>query len=202
MLRLSGLTGVPGLSVDGLYGAERWQDGHLQTLPDQPALTAARAELPALMAAEPAADGVWVEDKRLSLVLHARVAADPVRALGAVGPSVVALAGRLGLEIHPGRDVLELRLPGYDKGGVLRRLVDEVRPSAVVYAGDDLGDLPAFAAVSGLRRAGLDAWSIAAGDPPLPEIVAAADLAVSGPAGLVELLGAILAESSARADTR
>lgn len=38
--------------------------------------------------------------------------------------------------------VLELRPPGMDKGVALLEYVREVHAEAVMYAGDDLGDLP------------------------------------------------------------
>jgi trehalose 6-phosphate phosphatase len=188
VLRLSGLHDVPGLIVAGLYGAEQWQAGELDTLPDQPALICAGEDLHRLVGSEPAAEGVWIEDKRLSLVVHARVAADSAGAINALIGPVRELAKEVGLEVHSGRDVLELRLPGYDKGTVLRTLVRTLDPSVTVYAGDDVGDLPAFAVIEELRAGGASAWSIAAGDPPLPEVVEHADLGVSGPADLVELL--------------
>ncbi|MCW2529373.1 MAG: trehalose-phosphatase [Pseudonocardiales bacterium] len=195
VLRLSGLHDVPGLIVAGLYGAERGQAGDLETLPDQPALITAGEQLHQLVGSEPAAQGVWIEDKRLSLVVHARVAADPGGAINALIGPVRELAEEVGLEMHPGRNVLELRLPGYDKGTVLRTLVHTLDPSVTVYAGDDVGDLPAFAAIAQLRSSGAAAWSIAAGDPPLPEVVEHADLGVSGPADLVELLRSMLVEN-------
>ena len=83
------------------------------------------------MLADAGADsGVWIEDKRLSLVVHARKAADPAAALARLTGPVTALAAELGLEVHPGRDVLEIRLPGYDKGRALRRLVAETSAAA------------------------------------------------------------------------
>ncbi len=59
--------------------------------------------------------------------------------------------------------VLELRPPGMDKGVALTAYVRETGAGAVLYAGDDLGDLPAFAAVEKLRSDGTPAsWSAAA----------------------------------------
>jgi trehalose 6-phosphate phosphatase len=132
--------------------------------------------------------GVWIEDKRLSLVVHTRRAADPAGALAALRAPVTALCEELGLECHDGKLVLEVRLPGFDKGAALRALVAETGPRQVLYAGDDVGDLPAFAEIARLRAEGLAAWSIAAASAELPELSQAADISVSGPAGVVELL--------------
>jgi trehalose 6-phosphate phosphatase len=181
-VRLSALAELPGLVVVGLYGAERWQAGQLSRFARPEVLDGARVELPALLPA-----GVWLEDKGLSLVVHARTAPDPSAALASVTAPLRRLAARFGLEVHPGRDVCELRLPGFDKGRALRDLVREIAPQAVLYAGDDLGDLPAFAAIKTAEVPG-GAWSVAAGDPVLPGVAAAADLVLSGPDGVADLL--------------
>jgi trehalose 6-phosphate phosphatase len=90
--------------------------------------------------------------------------------------------------MHPGRGVLEVRLPGFDKGTALRRLVERDSPRVVVFAGDDRGDLPGMLAVRDLRRQGLIAFAVGAGAAEVPELAAAADVLVDGPAGMLELL--------------
>jgi trehalose 6-phosphate phosphatase len=193
VLELGGFDAVPGVLIAGLYGAESWQDGALHTMPDPPAIADARVRLPGLVAELAADPGVWVEDKRLSLVVHTRRAAEPERQSAALRPALAALAGELGLQIHDGKHVLELRLPGFDKGGVLDKLVARTAPRGVLFAGDDLGDLPAFAAIRRLRDSGRVAWSVvSAGDEVPGEVRRAADLSLDGPAGVLELLLAIL----------
>lgn len=188
---LGGFDAVPGVVIEGLYGAESWQAGEL-TAPAEPAeIGQLRARLPEVLAAGCADPEVWIEDKRLSLVVHTRRAADPAAAIEALRDPVAALATGLGLEVHDGRNVLEIRLPGYDKGAVLRRLVSRFSPSSVVFAGDDLGDLPAFAVVRELRQAGLQAWGVAASSAEVAGLDEAADLHVDGPAGVLELLTAL-----------
>lgn len=190
VVELGGLSAIPGLIVLGLYGAERWQDEMLDSLPEPESLHRLRAQLPPLVARSGTDPAVWIEDKRLSLVVHARRAADPERALDVLRSPVAALGEQLGLDVHAGRGVIELRLPGYDKGGALLRLVDEVRPSAVLFVGDDLGDLPAFEAIAELRQrpAPIPAWSVAAVSAEVPAIADAADIRVAGPTGVVDLL--------------
>jgi len=186
VVALGGLDAIPGVIVEGLYGAERWQAGVLTTLPEPEAMRRVRTELPAIIATgDPK---LWIEDKRLSLVVHGRMAADPEAALDPVRVPVTALGEQLGLSVHPGRGVLELRLSGYDKGAALRRLVTELAPKAVLFVGDDVGDLPAFAALTRVREAGTPAWSVAAISPEAPEVARAADVQVDGPAGVVALL--------------
>ena len=191
-VELGGLDSVPGLVVEGQYGAERWQAGSLSTPPEPAAVTAARSRLAAVLADAGADPGVWVEDKRLALVVHTRRAAAPDGELARLAPVVGPLADELGLEVHPGKMVLELRPPGFDKGGVLRRLAEQARPGAVLFAGDDLGDLPAFAAVERLRAAGIPGVTVASASPEAAEVVARADIAVAGPAGVVALLAALM----------
>jgi trehalose 6-phosphate phosphatase len=191
VVSLGRLDSVPGLLVEGQYGAERWEAGKLTTPPEPEAVAAARARLPALLASAGADPGVWVEDKRLAVVVHTRRAADPDGELARLAPVVERLAAELGLEAHPGRMVLELRPPGFDKGGVLRRLATSTRPRSVLFAGDDLGDLPAFAVVEELRETGTPGVTVASASPEAPEVAARADLAVDGPPGVVELLDAL-----------
>ena len=188
---LGGLEAVPGLRVSGLYGAEEWQDGHLDEPDEPPPLAKLRSRLPGAVAEAGADPDVWIEDKRLSLVVHARKSADPAAALARLTGPVTALAAELGLEVHPGRDVLEIRLPGFDKGGALRRLIAETSPRRIVFIGDDVGDLPAFDVVAQLRASGLPAWSVAVRSAEVPAIAAAADVVVNGPDEVVELLAAI-----------
>ncbi len=105
---------------------------------------------------------------------------------------MTALARAHGLEVHPGRLVLELRPPGYDKRGALLSLCDPL-PSAVLFAGDDLGDLPAYDAVDELRSRGVAGVLVcSASDEGPPQLRERADVVVDGPAGVVELLRHLL----------
>ncbi|HST67404.1 MAG TPA: trehalose-phosphatase [Mycobacteriales bacterium] len=185
-VELGGLDAVPGLVVEGQYGAERWAAGELTTPADPPGVAAARTALPAALAAAGADPAVWVEDKRLALVVHTRRAADPDAELARLTRAVTAVAEQHGLEPHPGKMVIELRPPGFDKGGVLRRLA--AGRHAVLFAGDDVGDLPGFEAVRELRRAGTPGLTVASASPEAAAVAEAADVAVDGPAGVVTLL--------------
>ncbi|MDQ6936220.1 MAG: trehalose-phosphatase [Actinomycetota bacterium] len=192
LVELSRLADLPGLIVEGIYGAEQWRAGVLRTLDDPPVIDRLRRELPHLLATTPWCDGVWIEDKRLSLVLHTRQARKPGYAQEELWGRAPAYAAQLGLEAHPGNHVIEFRLPGYDKAGALRRLVHIHRPTAVLYAGDDLGDVPAVTEVSRIRRSGVAAHSVAVGAPPPEELAAAADLVVADPGELSALLTELL----------
>ena len=187
VVRLGGLQDVPGIVVAGLYGLESWHDGELTTPEPPPELDELRERLPAAVTA--GGPQTWIEDKRLSLVVHFRRTPDPRAAADAVREPVTRLGEQLGFEVHPGSNVLELRLPGYDKAAALRRLVGE-RPAAL-YLGDDLGDLPAFAAVRELRDEGRAAYAVAVRSSDVPELAGAADVEVDDPAAAVGLLTAL-----------
>jgi trehalose 6-phosphate phosphatase len=189
VLELGRLHSVPGLSVAGMYGVETWTGGDLTSPPTPASVEALRERLPAVLAdADPA---IWIEDKRLSLVVHARRADDPDAALAGVQDELTALAEELGFEVHPGSQVLELRLPGFDKAGALARFIEAQRPRAVLWLGDDLGDLPAFAEVRRRRADGLDAWGVGVLSSGAAEVTTAADVLVADPPAAVDLLAAL-----------
>jgi trehalose 6-phosphate phosphatase len=189
VVRLGELERVPGIIVAGLYGIETWQDGELTT-PDTPeVMTTLQQRLPQVLDQHHADPDLWIEDKRLSLVVHARRAENPDAALAPLAEPIAQLAAELGLEVHPGRDVLELRLPGYDKAGALRRLAADHR--GVLYLGDDLGDLPAFAEIRRLRGSGRIAWGVAVLSSAVTEAADAADGHLDTPADAVHLLRSI-----------
>lgn len=182
-----------GLTVLGAYGAERWDAATGRTRAPGPhaGVAAARAELPAVVSGSVASGQAHIEDKGGALAVHTRRAADPAAALEALRRPLAELAARHGLHVEPGRLVLELRPPGMDKGAALTRLVAECEPSVVIYGGDDLGDLAAFAAVERLRGDGIPGIRVVSASAEVPELAAATDLAVDGPAGVAALLAAL-----------
>ncbi len=183
-----GLTDVPGLAVLGHYGAERWEDGVLsEPVPDE-GVAEARRRLPSLLAEVPAPDGTYVEDKGRAVAVHTRRTADPAAAFDTLRDALTQLAAQTGLVVEPGRYVLELRPAGGDKGDALRALVAESAPSVVVFGGDDLGDLPAFAAVERLRAAGVPGLLVCSGSTEVSALADRADLVVDGPQGVALLL--------------
>jgi trehalose 6-phosphate phosphatase len=188
---LGGLAQVPGLIVLGHYGAQRWQAGQLSAPPAPPGVQTVRAALPGLLAELGAPEGTAVEDKGTALAVHTRRTADPAATLARLCEPLRQLADRAGLTVEPGRLVLELRPPGMDKGAALRALAVERAAGAVLFCGDDLGDLAAFAAVGQLRAKGIPGCAVASQSPESPQVAAAADLVVDGPAGIVGFLSAL-----------
>jgi trehalose 6-phosphate phosphatase len=111
-----------------------------------------------------------------------------------------AAASRLGLAAPlRGRMAVELRPPvPVDKGTTV---IDLARDSTVAaFAGDDAGDLPAFAALRASVRSGAlkHAVTIGVASDEGPPEVGAADVVVEGPSGLADLLDALADEISGR----
>ncbi|HEV2895785.1 MAG TPA: trehalose-phosphatase, partial [Actinomycetota bacterium] len=161
-------------------------DQRLETA--RPVVEAARRDL----AADPAVtgSGAYLEDKRYAVAVHTRRVADPARWAGPVGQAAERVAAAHGLEVVPGRMVWELRPQvRSDKGDAVRRVAAESGARRLVVAGDDLGDLPAFAVAAeaggGLRVA------VRSEEAPA-ELLDAADLVVDGPEGVRELLEHLL----------
>ncbi len=123
--------------------------------------------------------------------MHTRRAGDPQAAFEALRAPLAELAGRHGLIVEPGRMVLELRPPGMDKGVALLDHVRRTGAGSVVYAGDDLGDLPAYGAVEKLRADGVPGVLVCSGSDEVTELRERADVVVDGPRGVVALLRAL-----------
>ena len=175
----------------GHYGWQRWQDGQLTTAAATPAVEAARRALPGVLRDADAPDGTWIEDKAHAVAVHTRRTADPEAALRRLRDPLGELAAELGLDAQPGRFVIELRPPGVNKGTALTGLAGERAARSVLFCGDDLGDLPAFAAVRSLRAGGIPGCVVASASAESPQVAAEADLVVDGPDGIVALLAAI-----------
>ncbi|MHC0429638.1 trehalose-phosphatase [Streptomyces sp. O3] len=207
-VRYGGFAGVPGLDhlvVLGHYGAERWDavSGRVRAPEPHPGVAAVRAELPGFLDALGAWHGSWIEEKGRALAVHTRRAADPEAAFAALRGPLGELAARHGLVVEPGRLVLELRPPGVDKGAALTAYLREVSAESVLYAGDDLGDLAAFAAVEKARGEGVPGVLVCSGSDEVRELADRADLVVDGPSGVVGLLAALasrVADSSPSGD--
>jgi len=194
-VRYGGFADAPGLDhlvVLGHYGAERWDaaSGEITAPDPHPGVAEVRAALPVILAGF---EGAWIEDKGFAVAVHTRRAADPQAAFDALRAPLAGLAARHGLIVEPGRMVLELRPPGMDKGVALKRYVRETGAGAVLYAGDDLGDLPAYAAVDELRTDGTPGLLVCSGSDEVTELRERADLVVDGPRGVVHLLRTLAA---------
>jgi trehalose 6-phosphate phosphatase len=194
----------PGVTLAGLYGLERALQGPAY---DTWASVIDEVVAEALATAPP---GIYVEPKGLTVTLHFRRAPE-------YEDWVLDFAERQhaarGLLVVQGRRERELRPPlDVDKGSVVRALVaehdarDGAEPLRAAAAfGDDVGDLPAFAALAALQHDGgplRTTVRVAAVDTESPAAVAdAADLSVPGAAGAVELLTALALAAAAGSRT-
>lgn len=169
---------IGGLTLVGLYGMQ-------DAAPELATAVLPRVERVAATVAQ-----VWVEDKGASIAVHYRAAPDPVAARRALVGELDAVASESGLVLVEGKMVLELVPRDRPmKGGAVERLVGEHALEAVLFAGDDVADLDAFAALDRLAISGCIAVKVAVRGAETPkELVAGADLTVDGPGGLVELL--------------
>lgn len=178
-----------GVLLAGLYGMERLGPGSSGPVESaEPWRAAITAAAEAAEGAAPA--GVVVERKGLATTIHFRVA--PEHETWAETFAQRQAAER-GLVVHPGKMSVELRPPvSTDKGTVVDELASGL--SAVLFMGDDVGDLPAFEALARLHRQGKETLGVAVASAETPpELIAAADLSVSGPEGAAAVLDALAA---------
>ena len=175
---LARLLDVDGVTYRGLYGME------------DAATDITLALLPSVERAAALVPEARVEDKRVSVAVHYRGAPDPVAARRTLASALGPIAAAAGLAVMEGKMVLEL-VPADRpmKGGAVERLARERELDAVLYAGDDVADMDAFAALERLSERGVLAVRVAVRGPETPqELVRRADIAVDGAGGLVELL--------------
>ncbi|CAN5688051.1 trehalose-phosphatase [soil metagenome] len=194
-----GAAGLQRLRIRGQYGIEQWNAGSGDvTAPDpHPGIDDARPAVVELLARLDLADA-HIEDKGRALGVHVRRLSDPHRALTQLREPLSALAAEHDLVVEPGKNVLELRAPGMDKGVAVDSLLDDPELSGVhtvIYAGDDLGDLAAFDAIERHRgpdghAAGAGLLLGVAGNPAegRNELLDRADLVLSSPDELVSWL--------------
>jgi len=193
LLRVSGFDAVPGIVIYGLHGVERWENGRLRAPEPPVGIRALRLRLPEILASVAPDTAVWIEDKELSLVVHTRLTAEPDRLVAALRAPVSEAAAAAGLEARPGREVLEICIPGTDKGTAIRELIGD-QTAAVCYAGDDVGDLPAVREVNAWSaRNGRPKLAVAVSPSGLGPLAGLADVTVPDPHSLILLLRQLIA---------
>ena len=180
---------MPGLVVAGVYGMELLVNGERtvdpRVVPYGEAVAAAADE------ADQRLPDLIVERKSgVSVTLHWRTHPERAEEVAAVA---VDLARRYGLAELPTRYAIELRPPvAIDKGTAIDALVDGYAVGA--FAGDDTGDLPAFAALGRAVADGRLARAVRIGVQSTEMPIAlpgAVDGLVDGPAGLADLLAGV-----------
>ncbi len=167
------LVEVPGVAVVGEHGLELAPEA--RGWADRMAAFASGVDWPA-------------ERKPLSVSFHFRRADDEAAARAYLTRVAVA-AQTEGLVPRWGRMVLEVRPPvEADKGTAVAALVTRAAVAHALYAGDDATDLDAFEGLDGLELG----IRVAVDSPEAPPaLLAAADVVVDGPAGVLTLLRAL-----------
>jgi trehalose 6-phosphate phosphatase len=185
---------VEGAVLVGQYGLERDVDGRAVATDER-----SRDFAPAVRAATAVAQQQFghlhVEPKGdLAVTIHWREA-------GAVDDTDLAamagLAADYGLWVHETRMARELRVPvAVDKGSAVTKLLAEFGSRAVLFGGDDRGDLAAFDALDAAIESGMidvaikvGVWSTEAPG----ELIERADIVVAGPEGFLDLLSNLVA---------
>jgi trehalose 6-phosphate phosphatase len=173
-------------------------DGRLALAPEAqawlPAVAEARREVGAELGGRP---GIRIEAKPASVAAHWRQAPDHARAADLVRHAAERAAAQTGLRIEAGKLVIELRPPiDVDKGSAVAALIAAARPTAIAYAGDDLGDIPALRVV---REAGGYALVVDHGAETDPRLLAVADEVFPGTPGFADWLAALAAAAETAA---
>lgn len=187
------------LYVLGQYGNERWTAHTRQVVSPRPpkGLASLVTELPELLRQEGLEDA-YLEEKSLAVAVHTRRLPDPVAALERLTPLLERAAARHGLVLEPGRMVVEVRAPGTHKGNAVRSLQKELRADAMVFVGDDLGDVEAFEAVASLRQGGMVGLLVCSASEEQRALLERADVVVDGPDGVMAFLRRLSADVAAR----
>lgn len=188
-----GREGLERLKIYGQYGAECWSaDGADDLRPLRPEQIARLAEVLPQWLDDLGLGDLRIEDKGLAIAIHTRERGSD--ALDVLRDSIGELADELGLTVEPGRQVVELRAPGSDKGAAVRKLAAELGARQIIFAGDDLGDLAAFDAVDELRADGVGGLLICSASAEQDALVARSDLVLEGPDAVAEWLEALADE--------
>lgn len=132
------------IALAGSHGAEVRHDGHLVAPPRPPGLDPAIAEVRAYGAGHPE---MIIEEKSHGVAMHYRVAPileEPIRRRAHM------IAERHDLHVQLGKMMIELRGPGWDKGGAVSALMAQppMTGSTPIVIGDDLTDEPALIVAS------------------------------------------------------
>jgi trehalose 6-phosphate phosphatase len=178
----------PGVRFFGLYGLERPHEAG-----EQPQESRTVEEiLPRVLEVVAGVSGSFAEPKGPNVAVHYRQAPDPEVARQALFEALDPLATAAGMSLIEGKRVLELVPKGAPTKGDLL-LSEGEGLGCVLYAGDDLADIEAFAAVDRLAAGGAEGIKVAVRSAETPSaLLGAADIVAERPADLVELLATLV----------
>jgi trehalose 6-phosphate phosphatase len=186
------------LYLFGQYGNERWSSTNRRVISPRPphGLASFTAELPRMLRRLGVEDA-HIEEKGLAVAVHTRRTVDPDAAFEALLPELREHAARHDLVVEPGKQVIEVRSAGMDKGMVVDKLVSELDAGGFVFVGDDLGDVEAFDAVTALAKDGLPTLLVCSASSEQSVLMPLSDVIVHGPEGVLDLLRQLTADASA-----
>ena len=188
----------PGVEIWGVHGAQRALEGRTEWTAQVASHLSVMAQARDIArdAVDAMDDGSVVEDKGIVIALHYRPARDADAARAKLEVIADDLVERFDLVRSDGRMVIELRPKvQISKARVVLERARELDLRAVLFAGDDRVDLPAFDAVDELVSEGVVGIKVGVDSPEVPEeLLIRADVVVRGPRGLVELLRALTTE--------
>ncbi|HXD62620.1 MAG TPA: trehalose-phosphatase [Lacisediminihabitans sp.] len=146
---LEQVSGLPDTALlVGSHGIELRLDSPEVRLALDPAELARRGELGTLLDEVAAsADRVWLESKPAGFALHTRLATDDDGRRAHLVALQRTEAELPGLTVRRGKNVLEFSVRSTTKGEAIEHLRRYTGASAVLYAGDDVTDEDAFAAL-------------------------------------------------------
>lgn len=174
------------IDLSGLYGLEWRRSGEVGEHPG--ATTWAAAVEEAVDRAREALPGILVEPKRLTLTLHYRTAPERRAEVEAYAE---AESERTQLEARPAKSSVELHPPvEADKGTAVAEVIaGRSAMEAACFLGDDVGDLPAFAALDQLAAGGIRTVKIGVSSSEAPdELAAVTDVLLDGSDDAVRFL--------------
>ncbi len=191
------------LYVLGQYGNERWSSTERRVISPLPphGLASLLRELPGLLRRADAL-GAYVEEKGLAVAIHTRRLPDPGGAFARLLPLLAEAAQPRGLVVEPGRNVVEIRAPGMDKGAAVHGLVADLGAGGFLFAGDDLGDVEAFNAVLELRARGMATLLVCSASAEQHALLELADVVVDGPPGVLDLLRQFTSDAASSSSLR
>jgi trehalose 6-phosphate phosphatase len=186
------------LYVLGQYGNERWTSTERRVISPRPphGLAGFLRDLPAVLRRAGAQDA-FVEEKGLAVAVHVRRLPDAPGAYHRLLAPLSTAAREHDLMLEPGRNVIEVRAAGMDKGHAVHALARELGAEGFLFAGDDLGDVEAFRAVMDLRHAGLATLLVCSASAEQTALLDLADVVVDGPGGVLDVLRQLTGDAAA-----
>jgi trehalose 6-phosphate phosphatase len=174
-----------GVTLVGLYGLEVRRHGERQDHPSSGVWRETMADVAGLARLH-GPEHMDVELKGLSITLHYRrhpqIADDVLAWAEQIAPpaGLKVRAAKMSVELHPPIDE--------DKGTVLRRLAAD-HAGSVMFAGDDVGDLPAFDYLDVLAASGRPVLRVVVDSAEAPpQLSSRADLLVDGPSAMTQVI--------------